>query len=259
MCNDFVYYIEVHNDSQLNQTRVKFFLKVLKFCLFHFPTGEGFPYDHQRYVLDYHLSGFRECISEIARYLAAIEGMDLQDPLRLRIMSHLQCFLTQKELAARANTTGFQTYPTAPPPFPIYHQQNYSHPHHQGQTFMHQVSTHTSEHPVTQADSTTASPHAPPTYTTRSVSAASVAATASLQLHSTQQHMPNTNYSVSESTHVDQNQGTTYLDLTHSNGRALQPYPMVPFSAGSDVYSTNANFNNNSSKPYRPWGAEMAY
>lgn len=230
----------------------KYFNYIYQIYLFYF-LGEGFPYDHQRYIVEYHIAGFRECISEIARYLAAIEGMDLQDPLRLRIMSHLQCFLTQKELAARANSGGFQTYATAaatagcpPPPFPIY-QQNYH--HHQGQTFMHQVpNSHTPEHPVTQADSTTASPHAP-TYTRSSSS----------QMHSGGL-MVNSAYAVSESTHIDQHQGATYLDLTHSNSRPVHPYPAVPFSTGSDVYTANSNFNNNSSKqPYRPWGAEMAY
>ncbi|KAL3215076.1 hypothetical protein MRX96_006658 [Rhipicephalus microplus] len=47
--------------------------------------------------------GFRECASEVARYLVAIEGIDLQDPLRLRLMSHLQCYSAQRELAAKSS------------------------------------------------------------------------------------------------------------------------------------------------------------
>lgn len=51
--------------------------------------------------MDYHNIGFRECATEVARYLVTIEGMDIQDPLRLRLMSHLQCFAAQRELATK--------------------------------------------------------------------------------------------------------------------------------------------------------------
>lgn len=59
---------------------------------------EVLPFDpHNGLVLDYHGIGFRECVSEVARYLVGFEGLDLQDPLRLRLMSHLQCFSAQRE------------------------------------------------------------------------------------------------------------------------------------------------------------------
>lgn len=51
--------------------------------------------------MDYHNIGFRECAAEVARYLVTVEGLDIQDPLRLRLMSHLQCFSAQRELAAK--------------------------------------------------------------------------------------------------------------------------------------------------------------
>jgi hypothetical protein len=41
---------------------------------------------------DSHASGFRECIDEVSRYLVAAEGFDVQHPLRLRLISHLECF-----------------------------------------------------------------------------------------------------------------------------------------------------------------------
>ena len=46
--------------------------------------------DSQAIALDYRCVGFRECASEVARYLVSAEGLDIQDPLRLRLMSHLQ-------------------------------------------------------------------------------------------------------------------------------------------------------------------------
>ncbi|WAR17767.1 HEY1-like protein [Mya arenaria] len=58
-------------------------------------NGYNFP-DPHNLALDYRGIGFRECLAEVARYLMTVEGMDLQDPLRLRLLSHLQCFATQR-------------------------------------------------------------------------------------------------------------------------------------------------------------------
>ena len=55
--------------------------------------------------MDYRSVGFRECAAEVARYLVTVEGMDIQDPLRLRLLSHLQCYSAQREVATKA---GFQ-------------------------------------------------------------------------------------------------------------------------------------------------------
>jgi len=52
--------------------------------------------------MDYHSIGFRECLAEVASYLVKFEGMDVQDPLRLRLMSHLQCYSAQRELALKS-------------------------------------------------------------------------------------------------------------------------------------------------------------
>ena len=39
-----------------------------------------------------HSAGFRECMGEVSRYLVAVEGMHIEEPLRLRLMSHLHAF-----------------------------------------------------------------------------------------------------------------------------------------------------------------------
>lgn len=58
---------------------------------FLLPTGlDALAYDPNKFALDYHSIGFRECAAEVARYLVTVEGMDIQDPLRMRLMSHLQ-------------------------------------------------------------------------------------------------------------------------------------------------------------------------
>lgn len=63
----------------------------------------GYGVDTAALAIDYRSMGFRECASEVARYTATVEGMDLHDPLRLRLLGHLQCYCSQRESAAKAS------------------------------------------------------------------------------------------------------------------------------------------------------------
>lgn len=63
--------------------------------------------------MDYHNIGFQECIAEVAKYLS-VEGLDLHDPLRVRLMSHLHNITAQREFASKQTPW----YPGAPPPPP---------------------------------------------------------------------------------------------------------------------------------------------
>lgn len=47
--------------------------------------------------MDYRGLGFRECLAETARYLSIIEGLDNTDPLRIRLVSHLSNYASQRE------------------------------------------------------------------------------------------------------------------------------------------------------------------
>jgi len=70
-------------------------------------------------AMDYRLVGFRECAAEVSRYLVSIEGMDLQEPLRLRLISHLQCYSAQREASsqrAAAASLPLSSVPSCPPP-----------------------------------------------------------------------------------------------------------------------------------------------
>ncbi|XP_015601613.1 hairy/enhancer-of-split related with YRPW motif protein [Cephus cinctus] len=44
------------------------------------------------YDIDYRAVGWGECAAEVGRYLVTMEGLDERDPLRLRLLSHLQSF-----------------------------------------------------------------------------------------------------------------------------------------------------------------------
>lgn len=221
------------------------------FLSYLFPGNDAYSYDHQRFALDYHITGFRECISEVARYLATIEGLDLQNPLRMRLMSHLQCFMAQRELSARSNTTNQYTTcgPPAPPSVPLY-QQSYptqnlpmTMPHN------HTAITRTIAHETdsTQVTSTNSSYNIKP----------NEQESGQLSPSSSHHHQ----YALPEGNphHIEHHHGSTYLDLTNSRN-SFQPYTNVAYPGEHPAYGNNpAGYNNNSSKPYRPWGAEMAY
>jgi YRPW motif-containing protein len=63
------------------------------------PGDAQFP---ESQCFDYRSLGFRECAAEVARYLTSVEGLDLRDPLRIRLMQHLQAYFAQREALAAA-------------------------------------------------------------------------------------------------------------------------------------------------------------
>ena len=69
------------------------------------PSGFSDPfaaYGNTRAFLDYRIMGIRECVAESARYLTSVEGLDMKDPMRIRLLNHLENFLSQRELAVNA-------------------------------------------------------------------------------------------------------------------------------------------------------------
>lgn len=175
---------------------------------------DTFAYDPQRYAMDYHSIGFRECAAEVARYLVSCEGLDIQDPLRLRLMSHLQCFAAQRELAAKSTNWGYPQYPSTPVP---------PQPQHAGYTELghrHETATATS----------TASTVAAPTAIAAPLSAA-----------------PNYPH---------------YPPGPPAPPAPPGPHPAPPaphYPTPYPHHPPHHQYSQNSSKPYRPWGAELAY
>ena len=158
------------------------------------------------------------------RYLVSIEGLDIQDPLRIRLMSHLQMFMTQ-----RTNpTTPVAPPPPAPPPTvpstPNYpHQWGYNPPSGYG----YEDPLYFNKMAQPPASSTTTSMTSPTNYTmTMTATAAGVP--------------------------------PAPIGFTAS----VQPIYHHPPTTSEAVTSTSSNSpsytNLSSSKPYRPWGAEMA-
>nr|CAI5824582.1 unnamed protein product [Callosobruchus analis] len=212
--------------------------------MLHAKGLDSLAYDPHKYAMDYHGMGFRECVAEVIRYLERIEGLDVQNPLRLRLTSHLQCCAAQRELASKQTTPApwsygaSQTYPPlnalplspasnhppplgnlnphqAPPPPPPLHHQN-----------MH--------HELGHFDITTSC--APQTATTVSEPSRLAPSTAVLT--------PLTS--------------ATSTSMAHSQHQ----YPVNAFSIPTSSHHQNYNQSIPTSqgmKPYRPWGAEVAY
>ncbi|KRX24925.1 LIM domain-containing protein unc-97 [Trichinella nelsoni] len=63
--------------------------------LLHSTGVDSAVMEKQRFAADYHMMGFRECANEVARYLTSVETLDIQDPLRIRLINHLQCYGAQ--------------------------------------------------------------------------------------------------------------------------------------------------------------------
>ncbi|XP_005997604.1 hairy/enhancer-of-split related with YRPW motif protein 1 [Latimeria chalumnae] len=70
--------------------------------MLHAAGGKGY-FDAHALAMDYRSLGFRECLAEVARYLSIIEGLDGSDPLRVRLVSHLNNYATQREAATGAH------------------------------------------------------------------------------------------------------------------------------------------------------------
>uniref|UniRef100_A0A8D0BW91 Hes related family bHLH transcription factor with YRPW motif 1 n=1 Tax=Salvator merianae TaxID=96440 RepID=A0A8D0BW91_SALMN len=71
--------------------------------MLHTAGGKGY-FDAHALAMDYRSLGFRECLAEVARYLSIIEGLDTSDPLRVRLVSHLNNYASQREAASSSHT-----------------------------------------------------------------------------------------------------------------------------------------------------------
>lgn len=251
-------------------------IRSLKFGPFFLFAGlDEASYDPQRFAMDYHIIGFRECVAEVARYLVSIEGMDVQDPLRLRLMSHLQCFLTQRELSSKANASPAWSHsssyqPAYPPHSTTYYHQNYA-PQSASSSvpYIPQVATMPPTHDQTNLSHATA--HQVPPHTLHASAYATSATASAHDLYSSQHDASSANHQQQSQQSQQQQQqqqsqsgeqnNPTYTDISnlHPNRGGYGNTGGYAVSTSTHGYSPTSNsYNSSSSKPYRPWGAEMA-
>ncbi|KAM3858266.1 hairy/enhancer-of-split related with YRPW motif protein 1 [Diretmus argenteus] len=224
--------------------------------MLHAAGGKGY-FDAHALAMDYRGLGFRECLAETARYLSIIEGLDSADPLRIRLVSHLNNYASQREahsgLSHLAWGSAFGS-PAAHLAHPLLLQ------HQQGATLA----------PLPR--STTNSPQTPSSSTSTSSSSSSSSSSV------TETHIPGRR-SGSATPHSEQGPirvppttaaPTTVLHpgLVPSSASKLSP-PLLsslsafpfPFSAFPLISSTAAISPpapaSSVGKPYRPWGMEI--
>jgi len=230
--------------------------------------------------MDYRLVGFRECSAEVSRYLVSIEGMDLQDPLRLRLISHLQCYGAQREASAKACGGAPSLPPTAPPPPPPHpwnqhHQYGPpSHPAAPAVMPMHNPGQHPAvfDHPNAGCGSSylEALGRGPGGQQTQRVDGIS----SNMRLSSTvggvnpaqlsvsspatgasSQIMPSSQPSAAAASLFGVHHAAQFLGAAAAAG--MNSMPML--SPNGLHYGSAAAMFGQGVKPYRPWGAELVY
>jgi YRPW motif-containing protein len=268
-------------------------LKILQSGKGNTDMAAGGSYDPQRFAMDYHGFGFRECAAEVARYLTSVEGLDSQDPLRLRLMSHLQIFSAQRGVAAAAAAAAAAN--TAPPPPQTTYCQQQQQQHQQQQHQQHQPEQHGGhngdgsghQHQASHVDSTMSAwptttnnygvgghvngyevktsalssgyDHVTPKsgsdlgfnyfdYFSPTSSAAQTPSTTS-----TSSPRPHT------STPASHYASAAFSPLSSSSSSSSSPFSS-PATNGYGLTSPSSTSSSapTSTKPYRPWGAEMA-
>lgn len=204
--------------------------------------------DPQALAIDYRGVGFRECAAEVARYLVAVEGLDLQDPLRMRLLSHLQCFSAQREAAAKASLQH-----SSWSPLPSHTGINSQYP----TSAMTPMGTMITSQLQNQPELPMGPHSSAQALSSLSYSEARVSQTdlSSSSLHGNMRIQSSSNMS---SHSQMSNMNSTGQDPLISSIPQLSSQFQVSLNS-MPMMSQNGNNFNSSSKPYRPWGAELAY
>ncbi|XP_028253658.1 hairy/enhancer-of-split related with YRPW motif protein 1 [Parambassis ranga] len=229
--------------------------------MLHAAGGKGY-FDAHALAMDYRGLGFRECLAETARYLSVIEGLDSADPLRIRLVSHLNNYASQREAHSGLSHLTWGSAFGSPPahlthPLLLQHQQGPLAP----------LPRSTTSSPQTPLSSTSTSSPSSTSSSSSSSSSSLVAET----------HVPGRR-SGSATPHSDQvpiripsttAAPTTVLHpaLVPSTASKLSPPLLSSLSAFPFAFSTFPIISpttisppaptSSVGKPYRPWGMEI--
>ncbi|NWZ87015.1 HEYL protein, partial [Poecile atricapillus] len=95
MTNDFSFLLPTQGSSKLEKAEI-LQMTVDHLKMLHATGGTGFL-DARALAVDYRSIGFRECLTEVVRYLGILEGQNAADPIRLRLLSHLNNYVAEME------------------------------------------------------------------------------------------------------------------------------------------------------------------
>ncbi|XP_053193021.1 hairy/enhancer-of-split related with YRPW motif protein 2 [Scomber japonicus] len=233
--------------------------------------GKGY-FDAHALALDFLSLGFRECVTEVSRYLSSVEGLDSNDPLRSRLLSHLTSCASQRD-AATFTVASYS--PLHPNPHHHHQQQPHSlphpfHPHHWAAAAA-AVATAAAFRPlpaaaapyglsgisvspdagggVTQRLASSFSSHSDST----SSSSPSSSSSSSLVLPCTPTPLSASLLSLSASFPIALHGGFPILPPSSFTSTATASSPI----SSSSSSSSQIPHSSSSSKPYRPWGMEV--
>lgn len=221
-------------------------------------------FDAHALAMDFISIGFRECLTEVARYLSSVEGLDTSDPLRVRLVSHLSSCASQREAAAMTSSMAH------------HHHHHPLHPHHWAAAFHHlpaallqQNGLHSSDlSPCRLSTASEVPPHGSALLT-----ATFAHADSTLRVPSAGSMAPcipplsTSLLSLSATVHAAAAAAAQSFPLSFTGA-----FPMLPPSAAaamaaatavspplsaSAASSSQQASSNGSSKPYRPWGTEV--
>uniref|UniRef100_A0A3Q3VQ26 Hes related family bHLH transcription factor with YRPW motif 1 n=1 Tax=Mola mola TaxID=94237 RepID=A0A3Q3VQ26_MOLML len=199
--------------------------------MLHASGSKGY-FEAHALAKDYRSLGFRECLAETARYLSIVEGLDGADPLRIRLVSHLSNYASQREVHTGLEHLAWgTTYGSAPAHLP--HPLLLQHP--QGRT------------PASRSNSSPPSSSPSSSSSTSSSTSTEASGTSRLTI------MPPT-----ESLRVPVPTSKLSPPLLSSLSSlstfplSFGAFPLVSPSALSTVSPSSTL-----PKPYRPWGTEI--
>jgi len=234
--------------------------------MIHSKGLDSLAYDPHKYAMDYHTMGFRECATEVARYMVSVEGMDVQDPLRMRLMTHLQCFAAQRELGSKQvvpapSVNSGWPFPAAaappphgsyapPPPLPASSSNGAGHFNNPAGSHGQQNGQFDQSHLNYGMMDGNAGIH-PSFHPSANPQSRLVASSAPTQPHS------GGVMSIAPTMTTLQPVSTSGIHPASASG-----YPHVnhhPFASLDPRNAGSYANSGNSVKPYRPWGAELAY
>ncbi|XP_013998476.2 LOW QUALITY PROTEIN: hairy/enhancer-of-split related with YRPW motif protein 1 [Salmo salar] len=252
--------------------------------MLHAAGGKGY-FDARALATDYRGLGFRECLAETARYLSIIEGLDSADPLRIRLVSHLNSYTSQREalsisgLGHLAWGSAFGSPPSAHLAHLLLRQQH--HQHQQGATL--QLPQSASNSPPSSSSSTPSSSSSPieraPRSSPHGHAPSRLSGATPLSEHSHAQgprHVPPSaaplppsaaplppglNLTVTSSAAVTAKLSPP-LSLSSLSTLSAFPFPfsafplLSPSTLSSPAY-TPASQASLGKQPYRPWGMEI--
>ncbi|XP_010157964.1 PREDICTED: hairy/enhancer-of-split related with YRPW motif protein 2, partial [Eurypyga helias] len=199
--------------------------------------GKGY-FDAHSLAMDFMSIGFRECLTEVARYLTSVEGLDTADPLRVRLVSHLSTCASQRAM-----------------PSSMAHHHHPLHPHHWAAAFHHLPAA------LLQPNGLHASEATPCRLSSDMPPHGSALLTATFAHTDAALRVPSAG-SVAPcvpplSTSLLSLSATVHAAAAGAPAAVAAATAITPPLAVSATASPQQAGNGSSTKPYRPWGTEV--